>query len=35
MIPNARIDRVEEPSSPASEYPAINVAVSIATTQKL
>jgi hypothetical protein len=30
-----RWDRVEEPGSLASEYPAINVAVSIATTQKL
>jgi hypothetical protein len=30
-----RWDRVEEPSSLASKYPAINVAVSIATTQKL
>jgi hypothetical protein len=28
-----RWDRVEEPSSLASEYPAINVAVSIATTR--
>src|SRR5262252_8836625 len=30
-----RWDRVEDPSSLASQYPAINVAVSIATTQKL
>jgi hypothetical protein len=30
-----RWDRVEEPSSLASKHPAINVAVSIATTQKL
>jgi hypothetical protein len=28
-------DRVEDPSSLASEYPAINVAVSVATAQKL
>jgi hypothetical protein len=30
-----RWDRVEEPSSLAGEYPASNVVVSIATTQKL
>jgi len=30
-----RWDRVEKPSLLASEYPAINVAVSIATPQKL
>ena len=30
-----RWDRVEDPSSLASDHPAINVAVSIATTQKL
>jgi len=30
-----RWERVEDPSSLASKYPAINMAVSIATTQKL